>query len=181
MPRHVEPLPDLLPRREPSSRAILYPSRSERFIFGLRRKMVPRYIFAHYAYYRMKGWGHPAFDCIPTAQLDRWQANPRINPNGHKVRVHQPRPDAAALGFDRHSYANELHNPELLAFMVDEFAISPNEAAGYEAKYRFAWHRAHHWQERANRRSERLAPVLRLLPSPLRRALGSPVKRLPKS
>ncbi len=158
-------LPDLLPRSEPSNREIVFPTRSELLIFGLRRKMIPRYVFAHYAYYRMKGWLHPASFCVKIEQLDKWQADQKINPNGHKVRWHQPRPDAGALGFDRKSLPNELHNPELLAFMVDEFSIPANEAAGYAAKVSFAWVRWHHWDERRKRRAERFAPLLRFLPS----------------
>ncbi|WP_299794479.1 hypothetical protein [uncultured Marivita sp.] len=172
-----DPLPDLIPRKEYEFRDVFRVTRSERYIFGLRRKMETAYVLSHYAYHAVKGWLHPAGMQMPIDDKKLWGGRRWFTSSGDFVRYTSDELAALKVRYPEKHFVNELHNPELLRFMIEEFSIPPDEAAGYQAKVAFAWIRSQAWIDREAKRKRRWLNLRRALPSAVSRRLLPPPKK----
>lgn len=172
-----DPLPDLIPRKEYEFRDVFRVTRSERYIFGLRRKMETAYVLSHYAYHAVKGWLHPAGMQMPIDDKKSWGGRRWFTSGGDFVRYTSDELAALKVRYPEKHLVNELHNPELLRFMIEEFNIPPDEAAGYQAKVAFAWIRSQAWIDREAMRKKRWFIVRFHVPLVLRRVLPPAVSR----
>lgn len=159
-------LPALLGYRAPDFSTVIFPTRSELRIFSLRRKMIPRYVTAYYLYAMCKGFGSPLNGLIDDKTFLRWVGEPVHDIKG-KFIFNPHKLERWAETYPAPYNENELHNPELVNFMIDEFDIPANEAAGYQAKVNFAWVRLMNHEQRQEAKQARNDRVLSYVPRAL--------------